>query len=129
MQKFIKYWMPVVIWMAFIFFLSSRQRISVADEYIINFLFFKTLHMIEYAILYFLFFRAFYHLNNRNKSLQKVFISAFLIPALFAMSDEFHQTFVATREGTIRDVFIDIVGILFMCFYIKMNIKKIKKYL
>jgi VanZ family protein len=129
MQKFIKYWMPPIIWMAFIFLLSSRQRISVADEYILNFLFFKTLHMIEYAILFFLFFRAYHHLNDDKKSLQKIFALAFFSAVIFAISDEIHQYFVPTREGTIRDVFIDSLGIFFMFICIRMNIKKLKKYL
>ena len=126
MSKFIKYWMPPIIWMAFIFFLSSRQKISVADEYILNFLLFKTLHMIEYAFLFFLFFRAYHHSNDDKKSLQKILALAFFSAIIFAISDEVHQLFVPTREGTVRDVFIDSLGIFIMFICIRMNIKKIR---
>jgi hypothetical protein len=40
------------------------------------------------------------------------------IAVLFAVSDEFHQTFVPTRDGTLSDVLIDSVGVgLAMLFF------------
>jgi len=33
------------------------------------------------------------------------------IAVLFAVSDEFHQTFVPTRDGTVADVLIDTLGV------------------
>jgi VanZ family protein len=35
---------------------------------------------------------------------------ALLVTALYAATDEYHQTFVPTRDGCVRDVFIDSCG-------------------
>ena len=72
-----------------------------------NFAFFKSLHVIEYAILYLLILRA---LASGRTIKKKQYVSAFVLTVLYAISDEMHQTFVPTREGTLRDVAIDTVG-------------------
>jgi VanZ family protein len=38
-------------------------------------------------------------------------LTAGIIAVIFAASDEFHQTFVPSREGTILDVLIDSLGV------------------
>lgn len=106
----IYYWMPVVILMGVIFFLSSRQRISVSETYEINFLFFKTLHVLEYALLFLISYRAVKYGSSVKR--KKIGITAFFITVVYAISDELHQTFVPTREGHIRDVIIDTFGAL-----------------
>ena len=53
----------------------------------------------------------------------------FIISLVFAVIDEIHQTFVPTREGTIRDVLIDAMGIVFMYSYIKNHLNVVRKYL
>lgn len=85
--------------------------------------------MIEYAILFFLFFRAFLSLHSSGLSLTKVFGLAIFFSVIFAASDEFHQTFVYSRQGTIRDVVIDTLGIFIMFFCVKINIHFFKKIL
>jgi VanZ family protein len=109
MFKIIIYWFPPLLWMLVIFFFSSRQRITVVNEYALNFLFFKTLHIIEYATLFILLYRAIRHTSKRKYYVYHLFFSLLLL-VLYAMSDEFHQTFVITREGTPRDVIIDVFG-------------------
>ena len=128
-NSFAYYWLPAIIWMGIIFYFSSRLNTSVTGEFLFDFIFVKSLHIIEYSILYFLMFRAFYSINNsrltiNNKLLLPIFFSVF-----YALSDEIHQTFVPTREGKIRDVFIDTAGILIMYIYIKHNITTLKKIL
>ena len=125
MKKIINYWLPPIIWMFLIFILSSRQSISVADRYIINFLLFKLLHIIEYAILYLLVFRAF----NNKKGKKIHYLMPFIISFSYAAIDEIHQSFVPTREGKIRDVLIDTIGIVLMYSYIKNHLNLVRKYL
>ncbi len=125
MKKIINYWLPPIIWMFLIFILSSRQSISVADRYIINFLLFKLLHIIEYAILYLLVFRAF----NNKKGKKIHYLMPFIISFSYAAIDEIHQSFVPTREGKIRDVLIDTIGIVLMYSYIKNHLNVVRKYL
>lgn len=119
----ITHWLPAFAWMLLIFTLSSRQRISPTEVFVVNFLIFKTLHLIEYAILYYLVFRAFYRSFRIEK--RKVFLYAILFCILYAISDEIHQSFVPTREGTVRDVMIDTIGILLCFSYTKFNFKKL----
>lgn len=128
-SRILIFWLPPLVWMGIIFYFSSRLRAHVTGEYLFDFIFFKSLHMIEYAILYFLLFRAFYSINNsrlaiNNKLLLPIFLSIF-----YAFSDEIHQTFVPTREGKFQDVIIDTAGILIMYIYIKNNINFVKKFL
>lgn len=102
-------WIPAVLWMLIIFVMSSRPRFGVTHEYVFDFLIFKSLHIFEYFILYVLVARAIYKSNNIT--FKKSLIYAACFSFLFAVSDEFHQTLVPTREGTIRDIFIDTFGI------------------
>lgn len=59
----------------------------------------KGWHFTEYAILCALLYRA----------LKRPWL-ALIIAALFAASDEFHQTFIPDRGGNVRDVLIDSSG-------------------
>ncbi|MEK7141801.1 MAG: VanZ family protein [Patescibacteria group bacterium] len=108
-MTFIRYWFPVIVWMAVIFFLSGRSSVQVAQEPVINFLFFKTLHVIEYSILFALFVRM---LQNSYKFSKRsyLYLTAFLLTVAYAASDEIHQLFVPSREGRLRDVIIDAIG-------------------
>jgi VanZ family protein len=107
MKKIIA-WAPVIMWMGVIFFMSSRQRISVSQDSDVNFLFFKTLHIIEYAFLYLLCVRAF-RMGSRVER-KNIYGAAFILTVVYAITDELHQTLVPTREGHVRDVIIDAVG-------------------
>jgi VanZ family protein len=108
-MKIVRYWIPVITWMCVIFFFSSRQKVVVSEDNQLNFLFFKTLHVLEYYMLYFLSFRAVkYTWRNHPKGMWC--IVAFAITILYAVTDEVHQLFVPTREGRLRDVIIDAGG-------------------
>lgn len=102
-------WLPAIVWMIVIFLLSSRQSVSVSTNYWLNFLFFKTLHVIEYAILYVFYFRAMKS-TYMGKNVVIPYAIAFILTILYAITDEIHQTTVPTREGKLRDVIIDGIG-------------------
>jgi VanZ family protein len=127
MYRFIKYWLPPIAWMILIFVLSARQRIPVSDSYTVSFIIFKTLHIIEYATLYFLLFRAFH--SQKNMSMRDKYLYPFIIAVIYAASDELHQTFVPTREGKPRDVVIDCIGITLMYSYIRLRLSTLKRLL
>ncbi len=116
MKRFVTYQLPAILWMLIIFLLSSRQRVGVSETYWINFFIFKTLHVIEYAFLYALTLRA---LASGKQPSKKTYSIALLVTILYAISDEMHQTFVPTREGTLRDVIIDSIGATSMMFVLK----------
>jgi VanZ family protein len=93
-------WAPVVGWAAVIFALSSLPGDG-SDLSTWELLLRKLAHVTEYAILAGLLCRA----------LRRV-VPAAALAALYAVTDEVHQTFVDGRLGTPRDVAIDLVGIL-----------------
>ena len=109
MKKFLKYWMPVIVWMAVIFILSAIPNLKTDLEQ--DFLLRKIAHMIEFGILTFLFFRA---ISAQGGSPHKAIIFSMIFSLFYAFSDEFHQLFVRGRHCSFKDVAIDGVGILIM---------------
>jgi len=72
----------------------------------------KTAHFIEYGILALLLWRArrgAVGIGNQPWQWSKAGI-AFGLAVLFAITDEWHQSFVPSREGSLRDVLIDSSG-------------------
>lgn len=95
--------------MVIIFILSGRESVQVAENFWYNFLFFKTLHVIEYSILFTLYLRPINRTYTRKNGVN-IYAVAFLLTLFYAITDEIHQTFVPTREGRARDVIIDAFG-------------------
>jgi len=128
-KNFFYYWLPVLIWAALIFFLSSRSGLKVATG-TWDFLTRKPVHIFEYFVLTLLLVRAFkFEFEARKNELfspsskksvnlmQKnnnfyVLSFSFLASLLYAVSDEIHQSFVPLREGKISDILFDSVGSL-----------------
>ena len=106
--EFIIYWLPALIQMALIFYFSSQPEGSKVLES------FPTPpgigHLVGYAILGFLLYRAF----NRGLFGWNVLAArnAFIFGFIYAVSDEIHQLFVPGRQASIADVGIDTAGIL-----------------
>ncbi len=126
--NYIKYWLPVIFWMGIIFCMSTdafssdnTSRIigpmlyllfpgmSPDDVALLHGLIRKAGHVGEYFVLGILLFRAF-----RGASLQlwqlRWTIAALIIVVFYALSDEFHQSFVATRTASFFDAGIDSIG-------------------
>ncbi|OGK62015.1 hypothetical protein A2334_04045 [Candidatus Roizmanbacteria bacterium RIFOXYB2_FULL_38_10] len=122
--RFLYYWLPPFLWMALIFYLSSRKSIGITHAYLYDFVIFKSLHVIEYAVLFFFIFRA---LHTTKFSLSHQFILAIVCSVLFATSDEIHQLFISSRQGKVRDILIDTAGILIMYIITKKNLKFVKR--
>jgi VanZ family protein len=96
--------------MTIIFLLSSRQRVVVSEEYWTNFIFFKSLHVIEYAILTMTNTIAIFR-NVDGIGLKRAALYACFAALVYAISDEIHQLYVPTRSGQVQDVLIDSIGI------------------
>lgn len=109
LNKFIIFWLPILVWAGFIFWLSSIPDLKSGVEQ--DFILRKIAHILEYAILTFLLFRA---LVKEKISFVKTLILAVIIAFLYSISDEYHQTFVQGRQGSFKDMGIDSVGILLM---------------
>jgi hypothetical protein len=125
-RPLVKYWLPVLFWMTFIFVgstdLMSAEHTSrfigpvlrwFAPEIgegtiaLVQLVVRKCAHLSEYAILAALLYRAFRQGSDR---LWRAAALAFLVAAICASLDEFHQSFIASRTGSSWDVMIDCVG-------------------
>ena len=103
---FVFYWLPPLAWMALIFVLSAQPQLPHAPSSLADLLIKKLGHMAEYAILVLLLRRA---MMARAARLWPQWM-AWLLAILYAVSDEYHQTFVPGRNGQLLDVIIDAVG-------------------
>ena len=125
MNKFLKFWLPVLVWAGIIFWLSSIPDLESGLEQ--DFILRKIAHILEYAILTFLLLRVFSTQGPmtrdscRSGLTSKILMLAIIFALFYALTDEYHQTFVFGRQGTLKDVGIDSIGILIMglIWYIK----------
>ena len=124
-RRFLKDWLPVLAWMIFIFlgstdllsaehtsrfigpflrwFVPDVSEVTIAS---VQFVVRKCGHLLEYAILAALLSRALRTWRERP------FGVAFIFAAIYAVLDEFHQSFVASRTGSPWDIIIDCAGAL-----------------
>jgi len=109
-MQIVYYWFPPLMWMGIIYFMSSQKSVSVTSDPVAEFVTFKTLHMIEYAFLFFLFYRAFHSLKNMQEYFFALY--SFAIAISYSVTDELHQLLIPTRQGRIRDILFDMGGIL-----------------
>ena len=100
-------WILLFFWMGLIFYLSGRPGLKSPLDPEIDFFLRKGAHLAEYFILTLLFFRAF-DLKSRRESI----FWSLIFSLLYALGDEWHQSFVANRVGSPADVLIDFLGIL-----------------
>ena len=118
----IKFWFPVFLWCAVIYYLSSipSLRSDLPNQW--DFVLRKMAHMAEYGILTILLFRAYFKSNGFT--MKKSVSFAIIFALTYAFTDEYHQTFVFGRQGSLNDVFIDSLGIFFIAFLIYKKVKK-----
>ncbi|MGC9974469.1 MAG: VanZ family protein [Gaiellaceae bacterium] len=100
LPKVLSLWLPVVLWAAVIFALSSVPSLN-SGLGVWDLILRKLAHSGEYALLAALLLRA----------LARPW-AAFIAAVAYAASDELHQHFVRGRAGTPRDVAIDAAGAL-----------------
>jgi VanZ family protein len=129
MRTFLKYWLPVFIWLGVIFagstdILSAEHtsrylvpflrwldpQISVSTIANVHFALRKLGHLTEYGVLAALLWRALRNGTNLRARMSTLFVGVWVVCAILAMGDEFHQSFVASRTMSLLDVMIDISG-------------------
>ncbi len=119
---------PLLAWMIFIFIASTGQmsasntsrfirplvlwiypNITEENLKFVHFMVRKASHFTEYAVLALFAARAF--IGSSITFLRgRWFLSSLLLVIIYALSDEFHQSFVSTRTGTVYDSMIDTAG-------------------
>lgn len=130
MKLFLRYWLPLIAWLTLIFVnstdLMSAEHTSRIIEPLLRWLYptisprtmaevqfylRKAAHVSEYAILAALLYRALGNTILRGRALLSAAI-VLLVCSLYAVTDEFHQSFVPSRTASARDVAIDSAGAL-----------------
>jgi len=124
-QKYEKY-ISLIFWLAAIYYLSNnslQEFVIVADwwEFIIR----KLAHMFEYGVLTYLIFRILSQTEKRHVNWNLFW--SFIFTVLYAISDEYHQTFTLGRTGVYTDVLIDAAGSLIAIWLIYLNYRDRKK--
>ena len=131
LRPLLKYWLPPLAWLAVIFLASSDTKsfehsfhilapllhwlspqISDDTMHLIVFIARKCAHLVEYAVLALLLWRALRKPaknDPRPWNWREVEVVLLMI-LLYAASDEIHQIFVPSRAPQVHDVFIDTVG-------------------
>jgi VanZ family protein len=129
MRRFLKNWLPVMVWIGVIFLGSTdlmsaehtsrfivpflrwlKPDISAETLASIHFIVRKCTHVGEYAILALLLLRAATLMPNSKRSIPILYVSIWGVCLFVAVTDEFHQTFVASRDAAATDVMIDSAG-------------------
>ena len=119
---------PVLAWACFVLFASSSSfsasntsriirplllwlfpDISEASLASVHFLVRKAAHFSEYAVLALLAARAF-RTSHREQLRRLWWLAAFALVVCVALVDEFHQSFLPSRTGTIYDSLLDTAG-------------------
>ena len=100
------YWLPVILYCLLIFIQSSYPATDSlptfphAD---------KLVHAAGYALLGFLFYRAYGKTGLRRQTFRLLIVSG-LSAMLYGISDEIHQSFVPSRTADIIDMIADAAG-------------------
>jgi VanZ family protein len=91
--------------MGFIYYLSAQPQPPTLAEPLLQTILSYGFHVAEYAILAALIFWAL-----GDKPRRKVLLISILIVGLYAVSDEYHQSFVPNRSSDMLDVLADLIG-------------------
>ncbi|MCC6639002.1 VanZ family protein [Candidatus Falkowbacteria bacterium] len=100
----------LLMWMGVIFYFSSLPQPVSHLEWSFELLLRKLAHFFEYFVLCFL---VFWVSVGRMRSRYALVVSI-VGACLYAISDEYHQSFVPGRHATLMDIGIDLFGILTM---------------
>ena len=104
------YWLPPLLMMAAIFYVSHQPDLPHAPDPWLDVLLKKLAHATEYAILFLLLLRAW----RRDRAADLALKTAVYATAIYAVSDELHQAFVPGRKANWYDVVIDVSGVLLL---------------
>lgn len=97
-------WLPAVTWMALIFWLSAQPDLPRPPNDLLNLVLRKGAHFTAYAVLALCYL---YGLGDSRPWHRRL---ALLLAILYAVSDEYHQSWTPKRQPALVDVLIDSAG-------------------
>jgi VanZ family protein len=98
-------WLPPLGLMAVIYALSAQPHLD-SGLGVVDLIARKLVHMAEFGLLAFLWWRPLRGHLHPTPALA----TSFALAVAYAATDEYHQTFIAGRNGTITDLLIDAAG-------------------
>ena len=99
------HWLPPLVLMAVIFSLSAQPHLPQAPGELLDALLKKLTHAAIYTALFLLLVRAWRHSGVALRAVE----AALVTTAIYAFSDELHQSFVPGRKANWYDVLIDVI--------------------
>ena len=107
-RRLLAAWLPAIAWAGLIFVFSAQPNLRFVPDAGLDFLVRKAGHMGIFGVLALLAWRGLAVIT----SWQRPWAWALALAVLYAMTDEFHQGFVAGRHPSPVDVGIDAAGAL-----------------
>lgn len=108
--KFLFYWLPLAVWAGGIAYFSGISGLASDMTVFWDVFYRKLFHAAEFGILNLLLWRALFF--GEKQGFKKSLLWSLALTILYAISDEWHQTFVPLREGRWQDVAQDSLGAL-----------------
>jgi len=146
-RGFVKYYLPLILWMALISVASSASfsasntssligpllnwlfpNASPETLIFMHFLVRKLGHFLEYAILGILAARAFDRSALAGIRNRWFLVSGILI-AGYALLDEYHQSFVPSRSASLLDSLVDMAGGFTALLLLRRKRRRVRRYL
>lgn len=113
-------YLPTLMWMALIFALSSISTLPGPEQISWDFVLKKGAHMFVYAVLFRLALRSVAWKRQPHK---RDYLISFALVLLYALSDEWHQSFTPGRSPKWYDIAYDMWG-AWVAFVATITIKK-----
>ena len=108
MSGIIKYWLPVFLWASLIFTMSSVPGEEIPPLFPYQDIFY---HITIYLILAWLLRRALRY-SFMDMSLLRQIYTTVIVGLVYALTDEYHQSFVPQRDVSVVDLSMDSIGLL-----------------
>ena len=103
-NRFLLYWLPLLIWISGIFLVSSLPGNSFPSEFSI--LTEYPLHITAFFVLFLLFYRLL-HSNNKKVTLKNILLLSLIMTMIVSFIKEAYQLLMPTRSFSLKDILVD----------------------
>ena len=122
-RHFLLYHLPVILYAGLIIAASSIPNLKTPQ---IRFIALdKPVHFIEYSLFAWIAFRSFSHMKGL-RSLTLAYLLSVLFVSLFAMLDEYYQSFIPGRVMDVHDLAMDIGGAILVATFFWLRERRLK---
>jgi VanZ family protein len=101
---------PALLWAGMIFWFSAQSYLPTLEEPTLEWLWKKLAHFLVYGGLYFWLWWGTGWLQSKRLANTHLILQLLLLVLLYAVSDEYHQSFIANRHPAVMDIGIDLLG-------------------